>query len=110
VPESGLSAEEALAAATWVAGDSLGVEGLGRIEVGAPADLLVLREDPTRDLRALRTIEAVIADGRLYRIDELRAALAAQRRYLECPVVALPLRAVARAGFQAARRGSRDGG
>jgi hypothetical protein len=101
---SGLSIEEALAAATWVAGDSLGIAGLGRLEVGAPADLLLLREDPTRDLAVLDTLEAVVADGRLYRVAGLRAAVDQQRSYFERTVVDLPLRGGARAGIELARR------
>lgn len=104
IVESGFSAEEALAAATWGAGESLGVAGLGRIEVGAPADLLVLREDPTRDLAALSSLDAVIADGRLYPIEALRGAAEEQRRFFERWIVDLPLRAVARAGIEIARR------
>jgi cytosine/adenosine deaminase-related metal-dependent hydrolase len=106
---SGLSIQEALAAATWVAGESLGVPGLGRLEVGAPADLLVLREDPTRDLAALSTLEAVVADGRLYSIEELRAAADEQRAYFERAVVDVPLRAAAHAGIAIARRSFASG-
>lgn len=50
--------------------------GLGSFEVGAPADLLFQRRDPTHDLSALLEIEAVLADGRLYRRADLDAALA----------------------------------
>jgi imidazolonepropionase-like amidohydrolase len=81
--ESGLSVQEAGDAATWQAGEALGVPGLGRIEPGAPADLLIFREDPTRDLRALDTLEAVIANGRLYTKAELDEALARQRAFFE---------------------------
>jgi imidazolonepropionase-like amidohydrolase len=102
--ESGLSIDEALAAATWVAGESLGIVGLGRIEVGAPADLLVLREDPTHDLAALDTLEAVIADGRPHPIEMLRAAVEDERFYLSRTVVDLPYRAFARAGIEIAKR------
>jgi imidazolonepropionase-like amidohydrolase len=102
--DSGLSIEEALAAATWVAGDSLGVSGLGKLEVGAPADLLVLREDPTRDLDALTTIEEVIAGGRVYSVESLRRELAQARAHLDQPMVDLPLRAAARIGFAIASR------
>ena len=42
---------------------------------------LIFREDPTRDLRALDTLEAVIADGRLYTKAELDDALARQRAF-----------------------------
>ena len=54
---------------------------LGRLEEGAPADLLLFREDPTRDLAALDTLEAVVADGRLYRRDALERALELQREH-----------------------------
>ena len=56
---------------------------LGRVERGAPADLLVFREDPTRDLDALSTLEAVVADGRLYTREHLDEELARRRRYFE---------------------------
>lgn len=52
---------------------------LGTIEPGAPADLLVLREDPTRSLAALSTLEAVIADGRFYSKRALDDAVARYR-------------------------------
>ncbi|HSJ99526.1 MAG TPA: amidohydrolase family protein [Myxococcota bacterium] len=67
--EAGLTPEDALAAATTVPGKFLGREQeplLGTVAEGAPADLLVFRRDPTADLANLDTIEAVIADGRLY--------------------------------------------
>lgn len=72
--EAGLSVGDAWAAATWRAGEALGVPGLGRLTEGAPADLLVLRADPTGDLAALETLTTVVADGRPYPIDVLRAA------------------------------------
>jgi hypothetical protein len=80
--DAGLSPEEAWLTATRWPGEFLGEPGLGRVEPGAPADLLLFREDPTRDLDALATLEAVVADGRLYRRDELDAALErARQRY-----------------------------
>lgn len=77
---AGLRPEQALAAATTVPGGFLPLPGLGRLEPGAPADLLVFRADPTRDLDALDSLEAVVADGRLYTRSELDAQLA---RYQE---------------------------
>lgn len=75
---AGLSPEEALG----VSRDSANALAGGRtgfIEPGAPADLLVFREDPTRSLDALASLEAVVADGRLYRRDQLEAQLGAYR-------------------------------
>lgn len=76
---AGFSAEEALAAATRGNGAALPPKGLGSLEPGAPADLLVLRQDPTRDLSALSTLEAVVADGRLYPKERLDEAVARYR-------------------------------
>jgi imidazolonepropionase-like amidohydrolase len=63
---AGLTLDEAWGAATRVAGQSLGVPGLGIIREGAPADFALYRRDPTRDLRALDSLEAVVTQGRLY--------------------------------------------
>jgi imidazolonepropionase-like amidohydrolase len=84
--ESGLTPEEAWTAGTRTSGRFLGREklaGLGTLAAGAPADLLVFREDPTRDLAALATLEAVVADGRLYTRADLDAQLARYRAYAE---------------------------
>ncbi len=73
---AGIAPEAAWAMASRGPGESLGVPGLGTLAVGAPADLLFLRDDPRGDLSALGRIEAVLADGRLYRRAELDVALA----------------------------------
>jgi hypothetical protein len=64
--EVGLSPEEALATATTAPGKFWRDRSYGRIAAGLPADLVLLREDPTRSLAALETIDAVVADGRVY--------------------------------------------
>src|SRR5262245_17837304 len=79
----GFTPEEAWAAATWQNGASLPEPDLGTLQPGAPADLLVFREDPTRDLAALTSLEAVIADGRLYPKEVLDAAVMRNRRYFD---------------------------
>lgn len=81
--ESGLSIEEAWVAATRAPGRALGIRDLGTIVSGAPADLLVFAADPTTDLRALATLQAVIADGRLYKKDEIESTLIRQRGHFE---------------------------
>jgi hypothetical protein len=78
---AGLSVEEGWAAATRIAGESLGVPGLGTVRAGAPADFLVFRDDPSVDLRALATLQAVVAQGRLYPRADLDAAIAARRAW-----------------------------
>lgn len=77
--ESGLSPEQAWMTATLWPGEFLGEPDLGRIVPGAPADLLLFEEDPTRDLAALSSLRAVVADGRLYSRETLDAALARAR-------------------------------
>jgi imidazolonepropionase-like amidohydrolase len=65
--EAGLGAMEALAAATAGSAAALGDTGLGRLEPGAVADLLVVDGDPLADLRLLlrpRRIGLVFRDGR----------------------------------------------
>jgi cytosine/adenosine deaminase-related metal-dependent hydrolase len=71
---AGFTPEEALALASRGAGEALRVPELGRLVPGAPADLGIYRDDPTRDLTALATLEAVVAAGRLYTVEDLRAA------------------------------------
>ena len=62
----GLTPEEALAIATRGSARALGIEGLGRIEEGAPADLLLFAKDPTEDLANLNSLLAVVKEGRIY--------------------------------------------
>lgn len=84
--DAGLTPVEVWEAATRRAGEFLGVAGLGTIAPGAPADLLLFRADPTRDLAALDTLDAVVADGRLYPRAALDAALTRWRAHFDDPV------------------------
>ncbi len=81
--DAGLGAEGAWRAATHDAGRALGLAKLGTLTPGAPADLLVFGEDPTRDLEAISTLVAVVSQGRLYRKEALDAALARYRAHFE---------------------------
>jgi imidazolonepropionase-like amidohydrolase len=94
--EAGLGPEDALAAATTVPGRALPVAQLGRIEPGAPADVVLFRRDPTRDLAALDEIVGVVADGRLYRRADLDAQLERYRAYYGNPVFDRVSKALAR--------------
>jgi hypothetical protein len=84
--EAGLTVEGAWEAGTRVAGESLGVPLLGRVQEGAPADLLVFDQDPSRDLAALSTLRGVIAQGRLYTREFLDEALSRHRERFEQPL------------------------
>jgi imidazolonepropionase-like amidohydrolase len=97
--EAGLSAEEALAAATTRAGTALGIEGLGRIEAGAPADLLLLRNDPIHAVETGTALDivAVIAGGRLYSAMALNAALSDHALFFADSVYATATDAVVQA-------------
>jgi imidazolonepropionase-like amidohydrolase len=61
--ERGMAPLEALRAATVTAGQLLGT-GVGVLEVGRPADLLVVADNPRVDIRALRRPVHVISRGR----------------------------------------------
>ena len=61
--DAGLEPYEALAAATWRAGDLLGIDHAGRIEPGMPADLVLVAGDPLSDPRALWRVWAVYQRG-----------------------------------------------
>lgn len=80
---AGLTPEQALALSTRSSARFLGIEGLGELRAGAPAELVVFREDPTRDLAALATIAAVVRDGRLYTRESLDAQLALYRDHFD---------------------------
>jgi imidazolonepropionase-like amidohydrolase len=60
---AGMSTEEVLRAATSEAGKELGMEPLGRIEPGAPADLIAVRNDPEQNLKTLEYPDFVMSGG-----------------------------------------------
>jgi imidazolonepropionase-like amidohydrolase len=59
----GLTAQEALAAATSRPADAFGLRDRGRIAVGKRADLLLVEGDPTRDILDSRRILTVWKNG-----------------------------------------------
>ncbi len=86
--EAGISVEQVLEMATSQAGGQLR-ENLGQMKVGAPADFLVFREDPTKDLENWNTLEWVVANGRAYNIAEMRQKYSELKRYWSHPVTDL---------------------
>lgn len=80
--EAGLPESAAIRASARGPGESAGADPLtGRIEVGAPADLVLLRADPFEDIAALAGIEAVVLRGRLLdraELDRVLSELAAR--------------------------------
>lgn len=70
----GMSPFEVLRAATFEPARYLGMlDSAGTVEQGKLADLVLLAGNPLRDIRNTRRIVAVVANGRLFDSDSLRA-------------------------------------
>jgi imidazolonepropionase-like amidohydrolase len=70
---AGLSAADIVVMATRNGARAMGrLKDCGTLEAGKLADLLVLAEDPTADVRAFRSLTHVMRGGKLYQ----QAALA----------------------------------
>lgn len=79
--EGGMSAHEALEAATIVGARVLGIDReAGSLEPGKLADLLVLAGNPLTDIRNTLSLETVIRNGRLYDSLTLEPVRIGQRR------------------------------
>ena len=64
---AGLSANDIIVMATRNGAQAMGrSKDFGTLEAGKLADLLVLAEDPRRDVRAFRSLTHVMRGGRLY--------------------------------------------
>jgi cytosine/adenosine deaminase-related metal-dependent hydrolase len=84
---AGIGVEQVWKLATREAGERLGVSGLGRIELGAPADILLFRRDPTVTLDNLASLEAVITAGKLYRMADIKSAQQQSADYFNSPII-----------------------
>jgi imidazolonepropionase-like amidohydrolase len=73
--DCGFTPEQVWATATRDNGAALPLKDLAVLKDGAPADFLIYKEDPTNDLSKLDTLEAVVANGRLYQVADLDSAL-----------------------------------
>ena len=70
--DAGLRPVDALRAATATAADAFGLADRGRIAPGRKADVILVRGDPTREVRTTRELEAIWKDG--VRFERQRAA------------------------------------
>jgi imidazolonepropionase-like amidohydrolase len=61
--KAGLTPLEALRGATSIPARTFGLEGRGLVRAGAVADLVLVKGDPTSDIKATRAIVAVWKDG-----------------------------------------------
>jgi imidazolonepropionase-like amidohydrolase len=61
--EAGVSVVDALRAATILPAEHFRLNDRGAIAEGKRADLVLLREDPTKDIRATRSIDRVWCGG-----------------------------------------------
>lgn len=84
--EAGVPLDQIWIYGTRGAAEALRVPDHGEIHEGAPADLLVFREDPSKSLTALATLEAVVAQGRFYPMATLRAGLEQYGRHYQDPL------------------------
>lgn len=80
---AGLSPEEVLEISMVQSAQAVGGSKYGRIEPGAPAELVIFAEDPTRSLDALDSIVGVVRDGRLYTREMLDDQLDRYRAHFE---------------------------
>jgi hypothetical protein len=70
--EAGFTPMEAITAATRTAARVLGMDAeSGTVEAGKRADLVILSADPLAAIRNIRSVEGVVANGRMYRPAEL---------------------------------------
>lgn len=78
---------------TWASQDManyLGVgDRLGSISPGKEADFFLIAEDPTQDLKAIKAIAMVVADGRVYFPSEIHPEFGI-KPFAEAPAVTLP--------------------
>ncbi len=85
--DCGLTPEEAWAAGTNIPGRLLKTPFLGTLQAKAPADFLIFRRDPVKDLANLDTLEAVVADGRFYSISLLKSNFEHMDKYYKNPII-----------------------
>lgn len=71
--DAGLDPAAALASATSVAADQLGLADSGRIKPGSVADMVAVAGDPLEDIRVLSDVRLVLRRGRTVDFDALAA-------------------------------------
>ena len=68
----GLTPFEAIKTATIIPAKAMGLDAeTGTLEIGKEADIAILNKNPLEDIRNLRTVSAVVANGNYYESDPL---------------------------------------
>ena len=71
--DAGMTALQALQAATTQPAKMLGADAdLGRIKAGQFADIVAVRADPLKDIKALRSLDFVMKGGEIFRNDRMQ--------------------------------------
>jgi imidazolonepropionase-like amidohydrolase len=65
---AGFTPAQALRSATLEAAKYVGAAGLGAVEVGNAADLVILQADPLADIRSTRKIAGVVLGGKYRKV------------------------------------------
>lgn len=73
--QSGFTEFEALRAATIVAADAMNREDIGRLSVGAIADMIILNGNPVENISNTQSLKLVIKGGKCYRPQSLMDAV-----------------------------------
>jgi len=80
------SDEKALQAVTKLNGHHIDSGKIGEISVGSYADILLFRDDPRGDLTSIQNWEYAILDGRVYRRQDVDAAVEKFSKHFRGPI------------------------
>ena len=80
------SSEAALEAATRINGQHIDVDKIGKISVGAYADMLLFKTDPRGDLESIKNWDFAIVGGRVYTRADDDAAVDASDKHFKGPI------------------------
>ena len=82
------SEEEALQAATQTNGQHIDPGKIGKISIGAYADILLFKSDPRGDLSKIKNWDYAVVDGRLYTREDVDSAVKRIGRHVRSPAYA----------------------
>jgi imidazolonepropionase-like amidohydrolase len=78
--DAGMTPLQAIQSATVVSARAMGLDkDVGTVAVGKRADLILVNGDPLKDIRALRNVTRVIANGRVYDAEALGRSVGFRR-------------------------------